>query len=375
MQENAFDSRALFRPAGVQARRGRTRFTLCMFSQYRWMGLLLALATFAPWSGLYRSVPATKPSRRAAGTSSVPLVSLAFGSDGHTLATTDDSGLATLWKTGESWSPVRTLEFEGSAKVVAFARDGRHLAIGGDLRGVALFDLGHPDREQPRQIPFPSLSQLAISPDGQTAAMSSYESHEIILWDLALGRERLTLKGHSATVMHLAFTADGRSLASATGSIVDRPIRVWNVATGRLQRRIGGHAAALQALAFSPDGQLVAGACPHERAIRIWHVGTAGEVAVIDAHSQSTRSIAFSPDGRLMATGAGDGTAALWSVATATEIVRLDCEADVARNVVFSPGGQILAATANDGDIRVWDLNELIEIRPDGAIIARGTSP
>ncbi len=266
-------------------------------------------------------MPATKPSRRAAGTSSVPLVSLAFGSDGHTLATTDDSGLATLWKTGESWSPVRTLEFEGSAKVVAFARDGRHLAIGGDLRGVALFDLGHPDREQPRQIPFPSLSQLAISPDGQTAAMSSYESHEIILWDLALGRERLTLKGHSATVMHLAFTADGRSLASATGSIVDRPIRVWNVATGRLQRRIGGHAAALQALAFSPDGQLVAGACPHERAIRIWHVGTAGEVAVIDAHSQSTRSIAFSPDGRLMATGAGDGTAALWSVATATEIV------------------------------------------------------
>ena len=321
MQEEAVGSPALLRPAEVQARRGRTRSTLRLFSQYPLMCLLLALTTLVPWSGLYRSVPATKPSLLAAGASSVPLVGLAFGGDGHTLATTDESGLAMLWHAGASGSPARTFKFGGSAKVVAFSRDGRQLAIGGDSPHVALFDLGQSDREKPQQIPFPSLSQLAISPDGQTAAMSSFDSTEIILWDLAAGRQRLTLNGHTAAVMHMAFTADGRSLASATGSTVDRPIRVWNVATGRLERRIGAHAAALQALAFSPDGHLVAGACPHEKTVRIWNVTTGGEVAAIDGHSQSTRSIAFTPDGRMIATAAGDGTAALWSVATATEIV------------------------------------------------------
>jgi WD40 repeat protein len=172
----------------------------------------------------------------------------------------------------------------------------------------------------------------------------------------------LSLKGHSAAVMHMAFAPDGRSLASATGTIVDSPIRIWDLSSGRLQQRIFDLGSAPQAIAYSPDSTLLAAACPHEKSIRIWDVRKSCQVQVIAGHSQSTRSLAFSPDGRLLATGAGDGSAGLWSVATGREIRRLDGDADVLRNVAFSPDGRTLAATANDGDIRFWDVDDLIGV-------------
>ena len=93
---------------------------------------------------------------------------------------------------------------------------------------------------------------MKFSPDGQTLAVSSYDSPEIVLWDIAAGRERLTLRGHSAPVKHLAFAPDGRSLASATGTIADSRIIIWNLATGQTERHITGWHR-VQAIAYSPD--------------------------------------------------------------------------------------------------------------------------
>jgi WD40 repeat protein len=200
---------------------------------------------------------------------------------------------------------------------------------------------------------------VKLSPDGQTLAISSYDSPEIVLWDVVADHERQTLKGHSAPVLHLAFAPDGRSLASATGTIADSRILIWNLATGRPERHIALPSAP-RAMAYSSDNRLVASASPHEKSVRIWDARTGGPAQVIAGHSQSTRSVAFSPDGNLLATAAGDGTAGLWSVVTGREIRRLDGQADVLRNVAFSPDGKTLAATANDGDIRFWNIDEVI---------------
>ena len=172
----------------------------------------------------------------------------------------------------------------------------------------------------------------------------------------------MTLKGHSAPVMHMAFAPDGRSLASAAGTISDAAIHIWSVATGRPVHALHPKAQMRDpgVRVPSPDGSLVAGAGSHEKAVRIWDVHTGSQVKVIAGHSFATRSVAFSPNGRLLATVAGDGTGGLWSVATGHEIRQLDGEADVLHNVAFSPDGQTLAATANDGDIRFCkDVNVL----------------
>jgi WD40 repeat protein len=364
MRDDTIPFQAASDPSEVEWRRSRAGRMLYAFCHRIWISPLLVMAILVPWPPWFRSVPTIKPARRAAGTSPFPIVSLAFGADGQTLGTTDESGQATLWRAAEGWSPVHDFEFHGRAKVVAFSSDGHYLAMGGDAPLVALWDLRRGNWEHSQQIPVRSTSNLKISPDGRALAVSSHDSPDILLWDLAAGRERLSLKGHSAAVMHMAFAPDGRSLASATGTIVDLPIRIWDVSSGRLQQRISELGSAPQAMAYSPDSTLLATACPHEKAVRIWDVRKRGQFQVISGHSLSTRSLAFSPDGRLLATGAGDGSAGLWSVATGREIRRLDGEAEVLRNVAFSPDGRTLAATANDGDIRFWDVDDLTGAGP-----------
>jgi dipeptidyl aminopeptidase/acylaminoacyl peptidase len=326
----------------------------------KWAGLALALAINVPWPLNSKAVPVIKPSRCALGTARVSIVGLALNTDGRTVATTDESGAATVWRAVEVMRPQRVFKLDGLARVVDFSPDGRYLAIDGNMPHVLVWNLAREDWERPLRIPMRTTSHLKFSPDGRTLAVSSFESPEIVLWDFAERRERLSLKGHLAPVMHLAFSLDGLLLASAAGTSADSPIRVWNLATGQEERRITGLGSAPQAIAFSPDGSLLASASPHEKIVRLWNARTGEPYMAIAGHALSTRSVAYSPDGRLLATASGDGTGALWSVATGREVWRLDGQADVLHNIAFSPDGRTLVATANDGDIRLWELENVV---------------
>jgi WD40 repeat protein len=288
-------------------------------------------------------------------------VGLAFGGEAKTLATTDDLGHATLWQAADGWSLPRPLEYRGRARFVAFSTDGRYLALGGDQAHLAVRDMRNDTWVQFPEIPLHLPTDLKFSPDGRTLAVASYDSPEIVLWDVPSGHKRLTLSGHATHVMRIAFSPDGHALASAAAPMIDSPICIWNLADGRLERLMRRLSGAIQAMAYSPDGHLLATACPHEKTVSIWDVRSGARVKVITGHSLTTHSLAFSPDGRLLATAAVDGFGAVWSVATGLEIRRLEGQADVLRNVAFSPDGRMLAATGNDGDIRFWDVNELFD--------------
>jgi WD40 repeat protein len=359
MRDDASAHRAAVGRFEVESPGWRRVCRLFTYWNRRCIGLVLIVAIFVPWPPFARSLPGAKPTRRAYGASSLPITSIAFGGDSRTIATTDQSGCATLWQCTDLWAPSHALEFAGRASVVAISADDQYLAVCGDGPNVDVWNLAQTNGDHAQRIPAHWPSNLALSPDGQTLAISSYATPDIVVWNIVAGRQRLTLKGHSAPVKHLAFAPDGRSLASATGTIADARIIMWNLATGQPARHITV-ASAPQAIAFSPDSRLLATACPAEKAVRIWDTASAAPVRVIAGHSQSTRSVAFSPDGTLLATGAGDGTACLWSVTTGRELRRLDAEADVVHNVAFSADGKSVAATANDGDIRLWNINELI---------------
>src|SRR5262249_58174662 len=87
----------------------------------------------------------------------------------------------------------------------------------------------------PLGIPIREVKTLVVSPDGRTLAASSSLHHEILLWDLAAGRERARLGGHDSPVVRLAFAPDCRSLASGARS--DTAILLSALAPGRPPRR------------------------------------------------------------------------------------------------------------------------------------------
>ncbi len=358
MRNDPFEPDAACGPSETERTRWRTGRTLLAVSSRRRLGFLLVLMVLMSCLPVPRSVPAIRPARRLRGAAATQIVGLAFGPDGRTLATLDEFGLVTLWDASRGWSPLRSFTVSGHAKIITFTRDGRFLAARCEEPDIVLCEPSRGDRGRPLGLPVRRASDLKVSPDGRILAVSSFDSPDILLWDIDSGRERMTLRGHWSSVTRLAFAPDGRSLASSARD--ERAIRIWELATGRLERCLEMPNSSNRSVAYSPDGRLLSVASTIERPVRICEVGTGREVMTLAGHCQNVVALDFSPDGRVLATASGDGTVGLWSIATGREIRHLDGQADWLRDVELSPDGKTLAATGNDGDVRLWEVDHLI---------------
>jgi WD40 repeat protein len=85
---------------------------------------------------------------------------------------------------------------------------------------------------------------------------------------VASGRQRASLSWHSQGIRAVAFTRDGRTLASGGE---DRMVRLWQVATGQGLLTLRGHTQPVNGLAFAPDGKLLASA-GHDGTVKLWGV-------------------------------------------------------------------------------------------------------
>jgi WD40 repeat protein len=234
---------------------GSTRFSVWDQNRSRigWLtlGIILGIIVL-PWLPFLPAPGEATPARTVRGVGDFQTLFLAFAPDGETIATIQTDGRVALRQTagGERFSSV--LGYPGQAKALAFLPDGRTLAVGGSAADIYRYDLNDGGAGRPLGMPIRDIKALTVSSDGRTLAASSYLDQEILLWDLATGRERGRLETQEYPGPNLAFAPDGRFLAS--GGMRDPAIIVWDLSTGQPRLRLSVPPGGITALAYSPDG-------------------------------------------------------------------------------------------------------------------------
>ncbi len=256
------------------------------------------------------------------------IIAFAVSSDGKWLAAASLEQMAWLWKMdegGPSSIPV-ALPLTGNGWALAFSPNGRFLA-GSDAENVRLWDLSVPNPSGSARIlsgHHGLVTSLAFSPNSEWLASGSRD-RTARLWDLQAGDPSvnfLVLAGHEDWVNAVAFSPDERRLATGSG---DATIRLWDLAPladSRVKLALEaplvlrGHTLWVSALAFSSDGRwLASGSGDHS--LRLWDLRAADPAAgplTLGGHDGPITTIAFQPNGQLLASGSEDHTARLWDL-------------------------------------------------------------
>ena len=191
------------------------------------------------------------------------------------------------------------------------------------------------------------ISRIAWSPDGKKLASPSYDG-TIRIWDVQTGQLIHTLEGHSNGVMAVAWSPAGNVLASSS---FDNSIRLWNVQTGQCVQILKEHTNTVNAVACSPDGSTLASGSDDET-IRLWDMQTGQNTQTIQV--SYIDSLAWSPDGKLLASGGYKGVK-LWNARTDNDIRSFEGVEGSAWAVAWSPDGKILASGHHNQIISIWN--------------------
>jgi beta-lactamase regulating signal transducer with metallopeptidase domain len=238
-----------------------------------------------------------------------------------------------------------------------------------------LLHLIHPAHRQ-------GIWHLAFSPDGKQIASAAADK-KTRLWEVATGRHLLTIE-RPVNCTCVAFSPDGRKLAISGGDHgVDPPgeLVLWNLAAGEVEKVLLDHATTkyIRWTAFSPDGKRLA-AGGTDKTVTIWNVSQGKLERTLRGHAGLIASVAFSPDGTRLASGSFDHTIKLWDTATGELQATLEGHEAEVRAVAFAPEAPLLLSTSDDKTARFWNTETYEQVtvmdgHDDGFVLCGAFSP
>jgi WD40 repeat protein len=297
-------------------------------------------------------------------------------------------------------SPEAVLEgHTNSVECLAFVPGRDEIVSGGDDQAIFLWNLKNPGPPFPLAKDEKAAPCLAVDPRGALLATCTDNNDQLKLWDLPARKEIAKLAGH-----RVAFSPTTPLLATA---LQDDSIALYDTVTRELVTKLAGHRSWVRALAFSPDGRTLASgdelgklifwdvasrrpqttidnpspilsvvfvlagravaAGSDDGVIRLWNIGTGDLKATLVAHRGPVRCVACSPDGAWLASAGGDGAVTLWDIAAGRHLLSWQAHASEGRvlnfealTVAFSPNGARLASGGDGWLVKLWDLQSLL---------------
>ncbi|HEX4142220.1 MAG TPA: M56 family metallopeptidase [Pirellulales bacterium] len=249
----------------------------------------------------------------------------------------------------------------------SISSDSKTLATNGD-RSIVLWDLATGARQSETEQTSRRVFRMQCSPDGSLMAATGGDGADgvVSLWDLSTGKVVGTLNGHEQDVRAMAFTHDGKTLATAGK---DRTIRLWDVGSRKQIRMFQGsknpsdptaQTAPILATAYSPDGGSVATA-DEEGQVSVYALSPPRLLRSWTAHTDAAAALAYSPDGRTLVSGGYDKAVKVWNLSTGELVRSLEGHKGWVMSLAISHDGQTLASGSYDRSIRLWNMADGVE--------------
>ncbi len=281
---------------------------------------------------------------------------LAFALNTDLLAYCDQTNVV-LWSS-RTRREVHRLQTSGNVRELVFTTDGRlFTACPGvttlwdvESGGVVSNFMG-PPAYRPLGTLFNATS------DGHTFAHAA-GLHGVRVVDTADGSNEWRLKATEETVGAIAFSRDGRLLATGTAHAVGT-IKLWNVQSHQLVGTLEGQRNWICWLRFLPDGKTLASAGA-EGTVRLWNLDTRQPLRTLSGHPGQASAIDVSPDGRWLARGCQDGSVFLWGLDSSTNRPPVYCTllSDEIKQWSYSPDNRLIG-TLQNGRVKLYDATTL----------------
>lgn len=277
--------------------------------------------------------------------------------DNHMLVSGGTDLVVTIWDVGTQ-SPVQVLqEHVGFVCAVGWSLDGRWLASSETEYGIRLWDLNANEhfrflRNPDNKGNFPY--SLAWSPDSTYLASGSHQ-HGMKVWNVRTGEEVWIGRHATSWYPRIVWSPNGTYLA---GGGVDGNISIWNVPQDELAQQLSGHQGRIMSLAWSADGKRLASGARGaiEGELFVWELESGQRSHSFTGHSSTVTAVAWDSSGRYLISGGGHGYLCWWDTRIGEQTRIRNAHNGAVQSIKRSPDGTKLASCGDDGAIMIWDI-------------------